>query len=223
MERNKRRIGLAGVAAGLVVTGVVVAPQAFGGTQAAGCADVQIIATRASTERPGAGIIGTLVTAVESASKRSISTATTDYPATLSNYAASESKGVAALKQLAEAAVRQCPAQQLVLMGYSQGAQVTGDVLAGGTAAAKNVAAVILMGDPAFVPGKSFNAGTSTRAGVFPRRAARSLDAFAARIQSYCDTGDNFCAGGTSLAVHLGYTRKYNGAAEKFVLAKIGG
>jgi hypothetical protein len=79
------------------------------------------------------------------------------------------------------------------------------------------------MGDPAFVPGKSFNAGTSNRAGVFPRNEAQSLDPFADKIQSYCDTGDNFCAGGSSLSVHLGYTRKYNGQAEAFVLEKIGG
>ncbi len=120
-------------------------------------------------------------------------------------------------------------------MGYSQGAHVTGDVLAGGggrlgggsqpigAEAADNVAAVILTGDPAYVPGKSFNAGTSNRAGIFPPAAARSLDPFADRIQSYCDTGDNFCAGGANVPVHLGYTRKYNDEAEAFVLEKIGG
>ena len=110
---------------------------------------------------------------------------------------------------------------------------MTGDVLGGssgrngsaplGADAADNVAAVILMGDPSFVPDKPFNAGTSTRAGLFARPEAQSLDAFADRIQSYCDTGDNFCAGGNNLQVHLGYTRKYNGEAEEFVLAQIGG
>jgi acetylxylan esterase len=281
---------MAGAVAAVVGGGLVIAPQAFGGTQAArsgsetaatraggagfgsglgrlrdrfgrgnagagagtgagagvgtgagaetgggGCTDVHIIATRASTERPGAGIIGSLVTAVKAATSQSVSTATTDYPATLSNYTSSEAKGVTALKQLVEAQVQQCPAQKLVLMGYSQGAQVTGDVLGGGGGrlaassapigadAADNVAAVILMGDPSFVPGKPFNAGTSTRAGVFPRRDAQSIDAFAAKIQSYCDTGDTFCASGNSTAVHLGYTRKYNGQAEEFVLGQIGG
>ena len=260
----KRRMITAGLAAAVVAGGLVVAPQAFGGTltgrfgsgaaagrfgglgsgggassgggaNAGGCSDVHIIATRASTERPGAGIIGSLVNAVESASDQSISTDTTDYPATLANYNSSESQGVAALTELVEAQVQQCPDQKLVLMGYSQGAHVTGDVLAGGGGrfgggsepigadAAGNVAAVILMGDPAFVPGKSFNAGTSNRAGTFPRREAQSLDPFADKIQSYCDTGDNFCAGGANLSVHLGYTRKYNGQAEAFVLEKIGG
>lgn len=288
-SRRRRRIGMAGLAAAVVVGGLVVAPQAFGGTRAlrpgsgvsagraggpafaggglgrlrgragqgaagtgtgaagtgtgaagtggnnAGCSDVHIIATRASTEQPGAGIIGSLVNAVKSGSNQSVSTDTTDYPATLQNYANSESQGVTALKQLVEAQVQQCPDQKLVLMGYSQGAQVTGDVLGGGSGrrgggsapisadAADNVAAVILMGDPSFVPGESFNAGTSTRAGLFPRGAAQSLDGFADRIQSYCDTGDTFCASGNSVQVHLGYTRKYNGQAEEFVLAEIGG
>jgi acetylxylan esterase len=209
---------------------------ASGGSANAGaCTDVRIIATRASTERPGAGIIGSLVNAVESASNQSISTDTTDYPASLSNYNSSESQGVAALTELVETQAQQCPQQKLVLMGYSQGAHVTGDVLGGGGGrlgggsepigadAADNVAAVILMGDPSFVPGKSFNAGTSKRAGVFPRAEAQSLDTFADKIQSYCDTGDNFCASGGNLSVHLGYTRKYNGQAEAFVLEKIGG
>lgn len=281
---------MAGLAAAVVVGGLVVVPQAFAGTQAlrprlgtaasraggtglgggqgglrgrfgranagaraaagaaagsgaaaggaadaAGCSAVHIIATRASTEQPGAGIIGSLVDAVKSASTQSVSTDTTDYPATLQNYTNSEAQGVTALKQLVETQVQQCPNQKLVLMGYSQGAQVSADALAGGGGrlgggsapigadAADNVAAVILMGDPSFVPGESFNAGTSTRAGLFPRSDAQSLDAFADRTQSYCDTGDTFCASGNSVQVHLSYTRKYNGDAEKFVLAKIGG
>jgi acetylxylan esterase len=272
---------MAGLAAAVVVGGLVVVPQAFAETQAvrpglgaaasraggaglggglrgrfgqgkanagtgagaaagaaadaSGCADVHIIATRASTEQPGAGIIGSLVNAVKSASSQSVSTDTTDYPATLQNYTNSEAQGVTALKQLVESQVQQCPNQKLVLMGYSQGAQVSADVLAGGGGrlgggsapigadAADNVAAVILMGDPSFVPGESFNAGTSTRAGLFPRSGAQSLDAFADRTQSYCDTGDTFCASGNSVQVHLSYTRKYNGDAEEFVLAKIGG
>ena len=230
---GRRKVITAGLAAAVVAGGLVLAPRAFGDTNAAGCADVHIIATRASTERPGAGIIGSLVTAVESASDQSISTDTTDYPASLANYTSSQSQGVAALKQLVEAQVQQCPGQKIVLMGYSQGAHVTGDVLAGGSGrrgaepigadAAGQVAAVILMGDPAYVPGKSFNAGTSQRAGVFPRGATQALDPFADKIQSYCDTGDNFCAGGARLSVHLGYTRKYNNQAEEFVLDRIGG
>jgi cutinase len=173
-----------GAAAAVLVAGLVVTTQSFAGTRttaAAGCTEVHIIATRASTEAAA------------------------------------------------------CPTAKIVLMGYSQGAHVVGDVLAGsgaglgratqplaaGTAA--KVTAVILMGDPRYVPGKSFNAGTSKTAGRFPRPASASLDGFAAKAQSYCDTGDTFCARGASLQVHLSYTRKYGTAAKDFVLKRIGG
>lgn len=217
-----KRIHLAGAAAALVGAGLVAAPQAFGdAVPDNGCADVHIIATRASTERPGAGIIGSLVGAVQRASDQTVSTEATDYPAVLNPYNQSVAAGVRALTGRLTAKAAACPDTKLVLMGYSQGAHVTGDVLASGRA--PGVTAVILMGDPRYVPGKPFNAGTSKVAGLFPRGARESLDAFGDRIQSYCDTGDTFCAKGASVAVHLGYTRKYNSAAQRFVLQKIEG
>ena len=42
------------------------------------------------------------------------------------------------------------------------------------------------------------------------------------KMQSYCDTGDLFCAGGESLAIHMGYNAEYNKAAAKFVFEKLG-
>jgi hypothetical protein len=200
------------------------------------CTDVHIIATRASTERQGAGIIGSLVTAVSQATEQSVSTDNTVYPAALNPYGPSVAAGVKALSAQISSEVAACPNTKIVLMGYSQGAHVIGDVLAGSgrqaltpvNAAlpadqADNISAVILMGDPRYVPNKSFNAGTSKRAGLFARGADAPLDSFADRTQSYCDTGDTFCASGQNIAVHLGYTRKYNTQAEDFVLSRIGG
>lgn len=207
-----------------------------GGQNGAGCADVHIIATRASTEQPGAGIIGSLVDAVSSATDQSVSTDATDYPATLIPYASSVADGVEALTGQLTTQAADCPNSKIVLMGYSQGANVISDVLAGGggrglgqqtapvdPAIAEQVSAVILMGDPRHVAGESFQAGTATTDGLFPRGANQSLEGMADRIQSYCDAGDTFCAGGGNIAVHLGYTRKYNAQAEEFVLDKIGG
>lgn len=207
-----------------------------GGTNGGDCAEVHLIATRASTEQPGAGIIGSLVDAVQAASSQSTSTDATDYPAVLNPYGPSVAAGVEALTEQLEAQAANCPDQKIVLMGYSQGAHVIGDVLVGGTGGrglpetapvdadvAAQVAAVILMGDPTHVPGKPFNAGTAETDGLFARREDASLDAFADRIQSYCDEGDVFCAGGRSIATHLRYTREYNAQAQEFVLDRIGG
>ncbi|WIM92790.1 cutinase family protein [Actinoplanes oblitus] len=247
MTGKRKRIVLGGVVAAVTAGALVVVQNSFAATipgagpragtrAAAACGDVRIIVTRASTEAPGTGIIGSLATAVTRASKQTVTTEATDYPALLNPYPPSVAAGTRALtKQLTDTATG-CPATKLVLMGYSQGAHVIGDVLAGtgqvagftradaiGTEIADRVVAVILMGDPRFVPGKVFNAGTSRTRGLFPRGADASLDAFADRTRSFCDTGDTFCAGGQSVAVHLSYTRKYNREAGAFVLNRIGG
>lgn len=200
------------------------------GDQAGNCPDAHIIVTRASTEAPGTGIIGSLATAVTRASDQKITVEATDYPALLNPYAPSVAAGTEALTtQLTDEATN-CPDTKIVVMGYSQGAHVIGDVLAGtgrvagftqsaaiSTDVSDKVVAVILMGDPRYVPGELFDAGTSRTRGLFARGNDASLDAFADRTQSYCDTGDTFCASGASVAVHLSYTRKYNNVAEDFV------
>ena len=93
------------------------------------CAQVHIIAARASTEQPGAGIIGSLVTLVQDNSKQTVSTDSVDYPATLNNYASSSAQGTSALKTQLTNQANRCPSQKIVLMGYSQGAHVVGDTL----------------------------------------------------------------------------------------------
>jgi hypothetical protein len=78
------------------------------------------------------------------------------------------------------------------------------------------------MGDPRRVPGFSFDAGNDPGArGLFPRPGSETLAPFAAKIQSYCDTGDPFCAGGANLSAHLDYTQKYNSAASAFVTQRL--
>jgi acetylxylan esterase len=158
------------------------------------------------------------------------------YPATLTNYASSVAQGDSAIKSELATDVANCPNEKFVLVGYSQGAQVVGDALGGGgggnlgTAAtagvpastAAKILAVIQMGDPRRVPGLSFDVGTDPNAtGLFPRPASESLSSFASKIQSYCDTGDPFCASGDNLEAHLDYTQKYNSAASTFVTARL--
>ncbi|BGO98882.1 hypothetical protein NBRC10513v2_003284 [Rhodotorula toruloides] len=243
------------------------------GSSTTGCATgVHIIVARASTEAAGEGIIGQVATQVKNQIPGSSSEAIS-YPATLYNYLASESAGVAAMTAAIQSYTQRCPDSKIVLMGYSQGAQVVGDSLCGSSGLygggghsfpsgfsypsspyifsgfkrssmpselatespvakrsveerqlpsdeTKNIVAVIQMGDPTFVPGKSYDVGTSVTRGLFPRSNTACFDQFASRIQSYCDAGDEFCASGASLAVHLSYVTKYGSQATQFVVNK---
>ncbi|KAG6829501.1 hypothetical protein H0H87_011234 [Tephrocybe sp. NHM501043] len=171
---------------------------------ATGCSAVHVITARASTEAPGEGIIGTVVSDVVAGSGQTVSREAIAYPATLTDYLESESSGVIAMKSRLAATASSCPDTKIVLMGYSQGAQVSGDVLASNASGSNKVVAAILMGDPGHIRGESFQKGTANQLnGLFPR-APGALNTFASVINSFCDIGDPFCAGGSDLAVHLG-------------------
>lgn len=95
------------------------------------CSPIHIITARASTEPPGEGIIGGVADGIAD-SNSDVSRAAVDYPAKLMPYDSSSQEGTEALtKQLTEYA-NDCPDSKVVLLGYSQGAHVIGDVLCGG-------------------------------------------------------------------------------------------
>lgn len=202
------------------------------------CVDVAIITARASTEAAGEGITGNLVTQIINTSTQNISRASVSYPATLNNYNSSSLQGINALKSQLTTEVTNCPNEKIVLLGYSQGAHVVLDVLGGGQGGSlgtatppiasnisSHVTAVATFGDPRHVTNQSFDLGTSTRNGLFPRSATQLqvLSGFASRINAWCDANDEFCASGNSLNVHLTYLNRYQTAATNFVLGKIGG
>jgi cutinase len=203
-----------------------------------GCAAVHVITARASTESPGEGITGALVTQIVNSSAQTVSRASVSYPATLTNYSSSSAQGVAALKTQLTDQVQACPNQKIVLAGYSQGGHVVLDTLGGGgggslgattppisSSISSHVAAVVTFGDPRHVVGQPYDLGTSTRNGMFPRTSGQldTLLGFAGRIQAYCDNNDQFCDSGRSLNVHLTYLDRYQNAAADFVLGRIGG
>ena len=238
-----RTLGIVGAVvtatAGLVAAGIAVAGPANAVASSGGCAQVSIITARASTEAAGEGVTGALVTQVVNSSAQTVSRASVSYPATLNNYASSSLQGINALKTQLTNLVNSCPNTKVVLMGYSQGAHVVLDVLGGGqggslgtatapisTSIGSHVIAVATYGDPRHVPNQSFNAGTSTRNGRFPRSATQLnvLNAnYASKIRAWCDANDTFCDGGSSLNVHLTYLNRYQNAAASFVLGKVGG
>lgn len=202
------------------------------------CTAVQIITARASTEQPGEGITGALVTQIINASTQTITRASVTYPATLTNYNSSSLQGINALKTQLTTAVQSCPSQKIVLAGYSQGAHVVLDVLGGGqggslgaatapiaASIASHVVAVVTFGDPRHVTNQAFDLGTSTRNGLFPRSTTQLqvLGGFASKIDAWCDANDTFCSSGNSTQVHLTYLNRYQNQAAQFVLGKIGG
>ncbi|WP_306358318.1 MULTISPECIES: cutinase family protein [unclassified Nocardia] len=117
------------------------------------------------------------------------------YPAAAAPYASSESAGVHALSGLLSGL---CAETRVVLVGYSQGADVAGDVASAigtgtGAITASRVAAVALLADPrrdASTP----QLGTSTSGhGVSgPRRAG--FGALTDRVRTVCAAGDLYCA-----------------------------
>lgn len=203
-----------------------------------GCAAVNVITARASTEAQGEGMTGNLVTQIVNSSTQTVSHEAVVYPATLTNYTSSESQGVTNAEQELTTAVQNCPNQKQVLLGYSQGAEVSMDVIAGnsevrGTVAAvstsisSHVVAIANFGDPGHVVNQPWDLGTATLNGMFARSTSQLqlLTAFggSSKIASWCDSGDPFCASGSNLNVHLTYLNRYQNAAASFVLSKIGG
>lgn len=221
----------------------LIAPTQAGATvfSGSGCAQVNIIVARASTEAQGEGITGNLASQVQNASAQTVSTEAVVYPATLSNYASSESQGVQNAEQELSTAVSNCPNQKQVLMGYSQGANVVLDVVTGnaevhpstviGPASSTNlshVVAIVGFGDPGNIVNQAWDLGTdTTRNGIFPRSSTQlqALTNFGAgtSTRSWCDTGDTFCASGNNLNTHLTYLDRYQNDAANFVLGRIGG
>ncbi len=205
------------------------------------CATVDEIVARASTEKEGTGVIGALAEEVQKGVKATVAIRAVKYPAALTPYEPSVVKGDEAIKAELEEEVAKCPGQKILLLGYSQGAQIVGDVLGGGGGNAKylgegdgkesppaaksateKVVGVIQYGDPRRIPNQSFDVGTDVKAeGIFPRKQNQLLTAFAPDIQSYCDNGDPFCAKGDDLEAHLDYVEKYDKTADKFLIGRL--
>ncbi|KAF3764319.1 family 5 carbohydrate esterase, partial [Cryphonectria parasitica EP155] len=194
---------------------------------------VHMIVARASLEPPGTGIIGEVATQVQQQFPGS-DIVPVVYPATLDNYPSSENDGVVAMTQLVTDYAARCPDSKIVLMGYSQGAQVTADVLCGRTdgpyfnttqplasSISSQVTAAVLMGDPSKSTNETFLAGTSTKNGIFPREVPAGCDPVADRMVSYCNANDTYCDSGSSLDVHLSYVQDNGTSAVNFIVDQI--
>lgn len=216
--------------------GVQAAPALAVASSNSPCATVDEVVARASTEAAGTGAIGALAEEVQKSVKATVAIRAVKYPAQLFPYEPSVQAGDKAIREELTEEVGKCPGQRILLLGYSQGAQIVGDVLGGGGGnagdgpenppAAKSVTekvvGVVQYGDPRHLPNKSYDVGTDPGAeGLFPRKSNQSVDGFGSVIQSYCDTGDPFCAKGNNLNAHLDYVEKYDKTAAKFLIGRL--
>ncbi|KAK2770693.1 hypothetical protein FQN53_005383 [Emmonsiellopsis sp. PD_33] len=186
------------------------------------CAPLTILSARGSSESPGEGRLAAIADILTSTHANSVRRAL-DYPAKIFPYFPSLVDGINALVNLLNSTLTTCPDSKFVLMGYSQGAHVIGDVLCGGTltwpvgeGVGEKVAAIIFMADPRHVVGEPYNVGTSTHHGLFPRLSGQ-CEKYASRMRSYCDAGDPVCDSGFDREVHRRVVEKYKNDAVGFV------
>ncbi|KAI0972701.1 carbohydrate esterase family 5 protein [Xylaria arbuscula] len=213
------------------------AKAAVGLGRRASCSDLHIFGARETTAPPGFGTASAIVNLIKGAyPAASIESIT--YPAAGGNmYGASVAAGVRAVAAQTNTYFQNCPNATIVVVGYSQGAQITDDAFCGGpdgfslnttreivsAGVSRMVAAIILMGNPRNIPGRVGNVGNATVGGFAARPLGYQCPAFAGIIRSYCDEADPFCAKGNSTETHQGYGKVYGQDALSFVTEKLSG
>lgn len=206
-------VGLA-VAAGVVTTGGPAAD-----AQAA-CSDVEIVTARGTWEPQDAAYLLPQVTdrIEDGLSGTSVSVYDVQYPAQ-PWFNVSAPEGVTDLVEHLNAQAAECPDQRFVLLGYSQGALVTGDAVVdpSGRAytqstptlsadATSRIEAIGMYGSMRFTGGEPFNAGDHDPglSSTLPREPG-ALSAYADRTIDYCYLEDWVCQDTGSFITHLGY------------------
>ncbi len=168
------------------------------------CAQVRVVTVRGTLEpQIGSLLLTPLGSRIALEAGRSTTVTELEYPASMAPDSAV--RGVENLTALLNATAAACPDQQLVLLGYSQGARVIGNTLNARTAvtdqAAARIDAIALFGNPLFNGGEPYNRGSFDPAlsgtGPLPSGA---LAEFADRLRDYCNAGDRVCQGGNPAA-----------------------
>merc|ERR1711939_1261210 len=158
-------------------------------------------------------------------------------------YCPAVEEGDANGKQQITAYAQKCPESKLVLSGYSQGANVVGDIIAGGggggsacastapldpsSDAVCQIAAVMLFGDPRHTANAAYNAGTGVAGvGEFPRTAEQleRLNSYAGELRSWCARDDPNCAkdlGLNTVEAHTNYFTYVTSEAASWAVSKI--
>ncbi|KAK7725273.1 hypothetical protein SLS63_008270 [Diaporthe eres] len=164
------------------------------------------------------------------------------YPATQETSTDSYWQGLANGTQQIKSYADNCPDSKIVIMGYSQGALVVSDILAGGgnnselgnmttppyIDSATYGQRVLLYGDPRHMPNQSFNHGNTSALdapGKYPRSDEQlaNINLYADRLHDYCNYHDGVCdtRGVGNLTAHMAYTSVYNTVASEWLEAML--
>ncbi|PSR82330.1 Alpha/Beta hydrolase protein [Coniella lustricola] len=157
-------------------------------------------------------------------------------------YCDSEGLGVTHGTDQLTSYAKKCPKAQLVVSGYSQGAQVVGNILGGqqggstgctdqnttglvpDASPVSKIKAVTLFGDVTHVANQTYNTGNGTADnGLDPRTGTQleRLNEFSDLLQSWCLDDDPVCALGDDDSAHTSYFDLFSQDAGDWVLAKL--
>ncbi|MGW2665950.1 cutinase family protein [Nocardia tengchongensis] len=194
----------AGVAATAVLSAVITTAIGAGTADATpgGCAPVTAILVpgtgeTSATANPAqpVGLLATLGNGLAGRYGGDVDVRYLPYPAAAAPYASSESAGVQALSSMLGGL---CTGTRVVLAGYSQGADVVGDVASAigtgsGAISASEVAAVVLIADPRRDPATARLGDDTGGQGVAGPRSA-GFGSLTERVRTVCANGDLYCA-----------------------------
>ncbi|MGF6886311.1 hypothetical protein ABIA39_000278 [Nocardia sp. GAS34] len=203
-HRYRRGVsGAAVCATAALAAGLCAVPAPALAAPVSGCAATTAVLVSGTGEtRPDAdpaspsGMLGPLAHALTARYGTDLATRTVAYPASITpTYAASETAGGQALSSTLSSL---CPSTRIVVVGYSQGAQVAGDIatLIGhgqGPVPASRVLAVGLVADPhraASTP----TLGTPAAGEGIEGPRIQDFGALADRVRSVCAAGDLYCS-----------------------------
>jgi len=131
---------------------------------------------------------------------------------------------------------KKCPCTKLVLNGFSQGAWITGDILAGpggcsqittgfdrNSAPGNAIAAALLWGDVMHEANQPYNVldGSDLQKDGRSADSLARLNTYSDVLRSYCAKGDPVCANGDDINKHLSYFELYTDDASTWAVGKV--
>lgn len=207
-----------------------------------GCHSVHIFLARGTSEPyPGrqSAVVSAICNGIGDCGYEDI-----NYPASTSpSYCSSVETGIVGGTSQITAYANRCPNAKLVLSGYSQGAQIVGDILGGGggdaglgcssrtnpglnasTLPGNKIYAALLFGDVRHTANQVYNTASGANSdGINPRRGTQliSLNRFSNVLRSWCLSGDNVCARGFDPNAHTSYFNIFSTEAGSWVKTQL--